>query len=206
MRIYDLSQTIRKGIAVWPGDRKFRCEWTMRLEDGDSCNVSAVTMSVHTGSHVDAPYHFDRSGLDVARVPLENCIGPARVLELAVEGSITAQLLRGQDWTGVERVLLKTPSSSTPEDRFHAGFAHLSEDGAEFLGQRGLLLVGTDAPSVDAFTSKTMAAHKILLAYGVAILEGIRLAHVPAGDYELIALPLRFEGLDASPVRAILRG
>ncbi len=205
MEIFDISPEVREGIAVWPGDRKFRREWTMRIRAGDSCNVSAVTMSVHTGSHVDAPYHFDETGLDVAGVPLEHYLGPARVVELGVDGPITESHLAALDWGNVERVLFKTRSSNFPEDRFDRNFSYFSEEAAAFLGRRRLLLVGTDAPSVDSFNSKTLTVHKILLRHTIAILEGVRLGHVPAGDFELIALPLRFAGLDASPVRAVLR-
>jgi len=205
MEIYDISPQIREGMAVWPGDKKFRSQWTMQIRNGDSCNVSAVTMSVHTGSHVDAPYHFDETGQDVASIPLARYLGPARVVELAVDGPITDRQLAALDWSRVERVLFKTGSSGLPENRFDRDFAYLSEGAASFLGERKLLLVGTDAPSVDAFSSKTMEAHRILLRHGIAILEGVRLGHVPAGDFDLIALPLRLAGLDASPVRAVLR-
>jgi len=205
MEIYDISPEVREDIAVWPGDKKFRCQWTMQIRKGDSCNVSAVTMSTHTGSHVDAPYHFDENGQDVASVPLAHYLGPARVVELAGDGPITERHLAILDWSNVERVLFKTRASNIQEDRFDREFVCLSEGAASFLGERKLLLVGTDAPSVDAFNSKTLTVHKILLRHGIAILEGIRLAHVPAGDYELIALPLRLAGLDGSPVRAVLR-
>jgi len=205
MEIFDISQTIREGIAVWPGDQRFRFHWTMRLHAGDSCNVSAVTMSVHTGTHLDAPYHFDNSGADIGTVTLTHYLGSVRVLALPVEGVIAAADLESLDWHGVERVLFKTGASDLPEDQFDRNFVYLGEDGAEFLGKRGLLLVGTDAPSIDAFESKTLGSHRILFKHGVAILEGARLGHVPPGDYELICLPLKLRGLDGSPVRAILR-
>ncbi len=205
MQIYDISQTICKGIAVWPGDQRFHFRWTMKLGDGDSCNASAVTMSNHTGTHVDAPFHFDMSGADIGSVPLTHYLGPVRVVALQVDQAITAADLEKLDWRGVERVIFKTRASSVPEDQFDRSFVYLQEDGAQFLGERGLLLVGTDAPSVDVFSSKTLRSHKILLEHGTAILEGARLAHVPEGDYELICLPLKFGGLDGSPVRAVLR-
>jgi arylformamidase len=205
MEIFDISKTIREGIAVWPGDQEFRLRWTMRLRAGDSCNVSGVTMSTHTGTHLDAPYHFDNSGADIGAVALTHYLGSARVLELPVEGAIMAADLEGLDWHRVERILFKTRASDFPEDQFERNYVYLREDGAEFLGKRGLLLVGTDAPSIDAFESKTLGSHKILFKHGVAILEGARLALVPPGDYELICLPLKLWGLDGSPVRAILR-
>ncbi len=205
MEIYDISQTIREGIAVWPGDRKYRQEWTMRLSEGDSCNVSSITLSVHTGTHLDAPYHFDASGADIAAVALTHYLGPARVVAVPTERAIAASDLEKMDWHGVERVLFKTRAADLPEDRFDRSFVSLREDGADFLGRHGLLLVGMDSPSVDAFESKGLESHKILLRHGVAILEGVRLAEVPPGDYELICLPLKLSGLDGSPVRAVLR-
>jgi arylformamidase len=204
MEIYDISQTLREGIAVWPGDQEFRCHWTMRLHEGDACNVSAVTMSIHTGTHLDSPFHFEESGIDIAAVPLRHCIGPVRVVSMDGAECITRMELERLNWDGVERVLFKTRSSNLSEDQFESGFAYLSEDGAEFLGRRALLLVGIDTPSVDAYASKSFRSHKVLLSHGVAILEGTRLAHVPDGDYGLVCLPLKFAGLEGSPVRAIL--
>jgi arylformamidase len=119
--------------------------------------------------------------------------------------SIDAADISELNWSGVERVLFKTDASDIPDGEFRRDYPYLSEEAAGFLGRLGLRLVGTDSPSVDAFGSKTLAAHKALLRNNVAILEGLRLAAVPPGDYELIALPLKFSGLDGSPVRAILR-
>jgi len=205
MRIYDISQTLREGMAVWPGDQEFHRNWTMQIRKGDSCNVSWVTMSTHTGTHLDAPFHFDDSGLDIASVCLEQYLGPARVVSMEVERVIAVPDLERLNWEGVDRVIFKTRTIGWAEEHFDSRFVYLSEDGAEFLGKRGLRLVGTDAPSIDAFESKTLLSHKLLLKHGVAILEGARLADVRPGDYELICLPLRLAGLDGSPVRAILR-
>jgi len=136
-------------------------------------------MSVHTGTHVDAPLHFDGSATDMAGVCLQPYIGPARVMPMPVEKAVSAAELEGCDWVGVERVLFKTRSSDLPEDCFRRDYAYVTEDGAEFLGRLGLQLVGTDAPSVDPFDSKELRAHRALLRHGVAILEGLRLGHVP---------------------------
>ncbi len=206
MRIYDISQPLNEKIAVWPGDQKFRLKWTMRIQEGDSCNVSAVTMSVHTGTHLDAPFHFDEEGCDVGNVPLQCCMGPARVAEVPpCEKSISAAYLKSLDWRDVERVLFRTRKDGCSDQAFSRDYTCLSEDGAEYIAGRGLRLVGVDAPSVDLYSSKTLLCHKILNKKGVAILEGADLSGVPAGDYELICLPLKFSGLDGSPVRAVLR-
>ncbi len=206
MPIFDISQTLTDKIAVWPGDQKFRVRWSMRLRQGDACNVSAITMSVHTGTHLDAPYHFDDSGADIAGVDLAACMGPARVCVVPDDQlGIGTAFLERHEWQRVERVLFRTRASALPTDKFPRDYQCLTQDGAEFLGRLGLRLVGIDSPSLDAFDSKTMTCHKILLSSGVTILEGVRLERVPPGDYELICLPLKLAGLDGSPVRAILR-
>ena len=205
MKIYDISQTLREGFPVWPGDEEYRIRWTTRLTEGASCNVAAVTMSTHSGTHIDAPYHFDEIGRDVAQLDLGVFVGPARVVEIEAKPCIRASHLTGLPWEGVERVLFRTYSGNAPEEQWDSGFTYLGEDAAEFLGELGVVLVGTDAPSIDAFDSKDLKAHKGLYRHRVAVLEGVRLMDVPPGDYELICLPLRLAGLDGSPVRAVLR-
>jgi arylformamidase len=205
MEIYDISQTLSRGIAVWPGDPEFRLRWAMRIRDGSSFNVSAVDLCVHTGTHVDAPLHLDDSGYDIAEAPLDRFIGSARVLAIPAAKSIRVSDLSGLDWINVRRVLFKTRSSSLPEQRFDENYVYIEKDAAGFLAEKGILLVGTDAPSVDDFAGTDLPSHRILLQHEIVILEGARLQHVPPGDYELICLPLRLAGLEGSPVRAILR-
>jgi arylformamidase len=205
MEIYDISQTLCQGIAVWPGDPEFRSRWVMRICEGASSNVSAVDLCVHTGTHVDAPLHLDDSGYDIADAPLDRFIGSARVLAIPAAISIRASDLSGLDWTNVARVLFKTRSSRLPEQRFDENYIYLEKDAAAFLVEKGILLVGTDAPSVDDFAGTDLSSHRILLQHGIVILENAQLQHVPPGDYELICLPLKLAGLDGSPVRAILR-
>ena len=205
MKIFDISQTIREGMAVWPGDRKYERKQTMQIQRGDPCNVSAITMSTHTGSHVDAPCHFLDSESDITCVPLEHFLGPARVVKLGMKRCITGADLSELGLEGVQRILFKTRDADSSGLTFDPDFAYLSEEGAEFLAGKHFLLVGTDAPSIESFGSKTHGSHKTLLSHGVAILEGLQLGSVPEGDYELICLPLRLAGADGSPVRAVLR-
>jgi arylformamidase len=205
MEVYDISQTLCREIAVWPGDPEFRSRWVMRSCEGASSNVSAVDLCVHTGTHVDAPLHLDVSGYDVVGAPLNRFIGSARVLAIPAAKSIRASDLSELDWTRVERVLFKTRCSSLPEQRFHENYVYIEKDAAGFLVDKGMLLVGTDALSVDDFASTDLPSHRMLLQHGIVILEGARLQHVPPGDYELICLPLKLAGLEGSPVRAILR-
>jgi arylformamidase len=201
---YDISQTLGEGIAVWPGDQEYRFGWTMRIADGEISNVSALTIGTHTGTHIDAPLHLFDSGTDVATIPINSCMGRARVFSLASETRITVADLRFLDWQGVERVLFKTRSCIAARSQFDPAFVSIDESAADFLVKNKVVLVGTDAPSVDPFESRDLSSHKILLGGGVVILEGARLGEVPEGDYQLICLPLKLSGLDGSPVRAIL--
>lgn len=202
-RIIDISQTVHPGIAVWPGDTKYKPFWVARLEDGAVCNIGSVTMSLHTGTHADAPFHFLSEGLPIADVDLSPYIGPALVVDMAGVKSIDADAIGGIQTDGVDRIIFRTLSADA--DKFESAFAHITPDGAAALVALGIKLIGVDTPSVDQADSKTLDTHKILAAHSVAILENLSLEHVSPGTYELIALPLKLAGMDASPVRAILR-
>ncbi len=178
-RIHDISQPLRPGIPVWPGDRAFEAAWSWRMADGASCNVGQVTMSCHTGTHMDAPYHFAERGGTAESIPLEACVGPAVVVPLGRLADAHA-----------ERVLIRS------------GGGVPTVDVVERLP--GLRLLGTDAASVDVADSTTLDVHHALWHRGVVILEGLDLSAVADGPYQLIALPLRLEGMDAAPVRAVL--
>jgi arylformamidase len=204
--LYDISRPIRRGIPVWPGDDPFELEWNQRLEDGAAVNLSAIRMSVHAGTHADAPYHFQKEGERMAAVPLEVYLGRARVAALGGESTITEEWVEGVLSGGsVERLLIRTGSWPDP-DRFPEEFAHFEPAAARRIAEAGVRLVGTDAPSVDPLDSKELPAHHALGAGGVFILESLLLDEVPEGEYELIALPLRLVETDGSPVRAVLRG
>ncbi len=205
MEIYDISQNISSETAVWPGDPEFRQRWAARIRDGASSNVSAIDMCVHTGTHVDAPFHLDDAAADIAGMSLHHFTGAARVFSLDADPCIRASDLSTLDWDNVERVLFKTRNGLRPENTMDPDFIYLAADAAEFLVRRRILLVGLDAPSVDSADCEDLPSHRILLQRNVAILEGARLESVPPGDYELICLPLKLAGLDGSPVRAILR-
>jgi arylformamidase len=204
LEIYDISRTIREGIPVWPGDPEFKCSRTTLRRDGAQCNVSAFRMGTHTGTHIDAPFHLDDAGIDVVGIPFRNLIGPARVYSISTGECIRAADLEPLDWNGVKRVLFKTRKTAPPGDSFERSYICLDAGASEFLVKRGILLVGTDAPSVDPFESEDLPSHKILLHHGAVILEEALLSAVPPGEYELVCLPLKLAGLDGSPVRAIL--
>jgi arylformamidase len=201
-RLIDISPPLDPALEGWPGDTRFGLEPRWSQAAGDAVTVARVVLSAHLGAHADAPLHFDPAGADAAALPLEPFIGPARVIQCPGVGSLgPAEAL----WAaGTERALFRVlPEGAGPG--FPARFAALTPDGARTLVRLGVRLLGTDAPSVDPADSITLEAHHLLHAGGVAILEGLALAHVDAGDYELIAPPLAWRGADASPVRAVLR-
>lgn len=203
--LYDISPPIRRGVPVWPGDTPYRAELSWAIARGDSVNVSAVTTTPHLGAHADAPFHVAEGGASVAELPLAPFLGPCRVVGVPPAPLVLPEHLAGIDLADPPRLLLKT-GSVRDRSRFPERFCALSPELARALGEAGALLVGIDTPSVDPFDSKELAAHHALVAGGVLNLEGLDLDRVPPGLYELIALPLRLEGLDASPVRAVLRG
>lgn len=202
--LYDITRTITPAIAVWPGDTPYNHQWRARLEDGDSVNLATMTMSVHTGTHVDAPLHFLPNAPTITEVALENYIGAAHVVEIDATGELQPSHFDHVEFTGVERLLIKTPGSARGDNEWWDDYAYLSVTAAELLVAKGVRLFGTDSPSVDEVNSKTLDAHRALGRGNVLILENIVLTDVAPGVYELIALPLKVP-VEGSPVRAILR-
>jgi arylformamidase len=202
--IWDITPPVSPALAVWPGDTPARREVLLDLGRGDTVTLSTLHATVHLGAHADAPSHYSRDAEAIDRRPLETYVGPCQVLH--VRAAARARL-GPADLPGPirePRVLLATGTHPDPE-RFTPEFAALTPELIEALHARGVRLVGVDTPSVDPFDSKQLPAHQACLARDIAILEGLVLAGVPEGRYELIALPLRLVGFDASPVRAILR-
>ncbi|GAB4431598.1 MAG: cyclase family protein [Anaerolineae bacterium] len=206
-KIFDITRTINPSLAVWPGDTPFSAEVITAIKDGSSINLTTLTMSSHMGTHVDAPYHFLDDDLTMEAVLLEAYIGPATVVTVQREaGPLTAADFPGLDWSRVERLLVHSVASDKPVDQFPTEFVYPSPELAELMARYGVVLFGSDAPSMDDMNSKTLPGHKALRRHRIAILEGLLLTGVPDGNYELIALPLKIEGGDGSPVRAVLRG
>lgn len=202
-RLIDISPPLRTGMPVWPGDTAFSAERTWAIEGDCPVNVSAIALSTHTGAHTDAPFHFDPNGRTIDAVPLETYIGPCRVIHAIGASRIEPHHLHAALADVPARVLLRTYARTPPG--WDTGFASIAPEAIDLLAHRGVRLVGIDTPSIDPQESKTMDAHLRVCAHDMAILEGIVLDAVAAGDYELVALPLRLAGLDASPVRAVLR-
>jgi len=202
--LYDLSPPIGSSLAVWPGDTPPTREVLLELARGDSVTLSTLHATVHLGAHADAPSHYGRGAPPIDGRSLEPYLGPCQVMRVRVaRGSRIAP----EDLPGpvrAPRLLLATGSYPDPS-RFNEDFAALAPELVDQLHRTGVILVGIDTPSVDLFASKELPAHQRCLAHDIAILEGLLLDQVPEGVYELIALPLRLEGFDASPVRAVLR-
>lgn len=203
--IYDLSPVISPRLKVWPGDSPPSREILLDQANGETITLSTLRATVHLGSHVDGPNHYGLGQPGVDSWPLDRFVGPCRVVRVSLP---PGDLIRPEHLEGTPidhpRVLLATGSNPDPES-WREDFNALSPEVVDWLGDRGVQLVGLDTPSVDPFPSKRLPAHHRFLARGMTILEGLVLANVPEGAYELIALPLRLEGFDGSPVRAILR-
>lgn len=200
----DISQPLTNDMAVWPGDTPFNFKLSFAKEQTGSVNIGQFTTSAHTGTHIDAPYHFDENGEKVHELDVNIYIGGARVVDVTGCEMIGREELEPFNLDGVKRLLLKT-SDGRDLGHFPEKFTIFRENIGPFLKEKGVRLLGTDAPSVDAVDSKTMDAHHSLNDNGVYILENIVLTGVEPGEYELIALPLAIEGADGSPVRAVLR-
>ncbi|AEK63145.1 arylformamidase [Collimonas fungivorans] len=189
---------------MWPGDTAFSAQATWEIGDGCPVHVSRITLSTHTGAHCDAPSHYDAQGLSIDQVALDAYIGPCRVIHCIGVALVMPQHIAHALADIPPRVLLRTYASA-PQQQWDPAFAAVAPQTIALLAQHGVRLVGIDTPSLDPQESKTMLAHHAVRQHGMAILEGIVLDAIDAGDYELIALPLRLAGMDASPVRAVLR-
>jgi arylformamidase len=202
--IYDITIPVRDGLAVWPGDTLYRFELGWKMSEGQSVNVGAVTMSCHTGTHADAPFHFLPDGDGIGELDLSPYLGPAIVADVQGHAVITTDDLYDLNFLDAPRLLLKT-GGWTDHERFPETVPVIAADVPEFLAEQGVVLLGVDVPSVDDIESKDLPNHHALAAQGIHILESLDLRVVPPGLYELTALPLRLVGADGSPVRAILR-
>ena len=205
-RLYDISRAIHTEMAVWPGDPAFELRRVGKIADGSAVNVSALNLGAHTGSHVDAPYHFEDDALPLDKVDLSVYWGPAQVVTVnKPSGPLTPADFAAYDLGRAPRLLVHSPNSEADPNVFPSGFVHPSPELADYLGQLGIVLYGADAPSMDPQDSKDLAGHHALQRNNILILEGLDLNGVPDGVYELAALPLKLIDGDGSPVRAVLR-
>ena len=209
MRTYDVTLTITHDMPVWPGDTPPTLVRTGSIEKGDNANTSEVTLSVHTGTHVDAPDHFLGNGKTIEQLPLDTLLGRAYVLHLPDVDQITAAVLERADiHPRTRRLLFKTRNSeywAKGVKEFQTGFAGLTEDAAQLLVDRNVRLVGIDYLSIAPY-KKSRPTHRLLLEAGVVIVEGLDLSHVSQGRYTITCLPLKLGGADGAPARVILVG
>ena len=205
-RIYDISLPIESGGAVYPGNPEIQITLQQAIAHGASANVSALAMGSHTATHVDAPRHFFDDGAGADTLPLDVLMGPALLIAMDADvTAVTAELLASHDLTHVSRLLIRTRNSTyIREPKFRPDYTYLAPDGARFLVDHGVKLVGVDYLSVEQFHSGHHQTHRTLLENGVVIVEGLDLSEPPPGVYELRCLPLRLTGLDGAPARAVL--
>jgi len=203
-RLYDITPPIDGAIRVFPGDTPPSREVLLDVNQGDLVTLSTWRSTMHVGAHADAPSHYGRDGRTIEAQDLDLYLGPCQVIHAPVErgGLITAAGIG--DRIRAPRVLFRTGTFPDPAD-WNEDFAAFDPACIDWLHAQGVRLVGIDTPSVDPATSKALPSHQRVLGHDMAILEGLVLTDVPAGEYELIALPLRLAGFDASPVRAVLR-
>jgi arylformamidase len=209
MRTYDITLTITPNMIVWPGDPKVSILRTSNMDSGDNANVSQISMSCHTGTHVDAPHHFLNNGKTVEDLSLDLLVGRAYVLYLPEVNQITASVLRYAEIPPrTRRLLFKTKNSElwkNGQHEFKTDFVALSVDAAEWLVDRNVRLVGIDYLSIAPYNLGT-PVHTILLDAGVVVIEGLDLSNVTPGRYTLHCLPLKLGGADGAPTRCVLVG
>jgi arylformamidase len=202
--LIDISILVDEFTPEWPGDTPWTCRWTWDMARGDSVNVSCINGSPHVGTHADAPFHVDPRWPASDALTLDAFTGPATVVDVsALRGPLETSSLGLGDRAPVERLLLRT-GRSIAGGQFPDAWPWLDEPTVSDLLDQGLRLLGVDAPSVDGRDSTSLAVHRALFRGGSFVLENLDLRAVAPGDYHLTAFPLRFAGLDAAPVRAVL--
>ncbi len=203
-RLWDISPPLHALTPLFPGDTAYSQQWAAQIGPGCPVNVSAITLSPHLGAHADAPLHYADGAAAIGHVDLAPYLGPCRVIHAIGVGALIEPAHLAHAAEGLPpRVLVRTcnhaPTAWSDE------FSAFAPDTIDWLAKRGVRLVGIDSQSVDPPASKALPSHHRLLALDLRVLENLVLDDVPAGDYELIALPLKLTTADASPVRAVLR-
>jgi arylformamidase len=206
MKYYDISLNLSADTVRWITSIPFELHERRRISRGDTSNSSAVTMSLHSGTHMDAPFHFVPDGITIDKLPLDLFIGPALVYAVETERYIKAEHVAAIQLDGITRVLFKTRNSELlKRGSYDPDFIAFSVAAAEALIAKGVKLVGLDYLSVAHAGDEQVPVHKAFLDRGVALLEGVDLSEIKPGRYELICLPLRIRGADGAPCRAVLR-
>jgi arylformamidase len=212
MKVYDISVPMRMGMPVWPGDEQFMRSLTSSISEGDRANVSIIHCSSHTGTHVDAPFHFLQEGISLDMVDISRLVGTVQVLKMDCNDDITADDLEKARRDGrlspeTQRVLFKTKNSERRlmlDPEFHKDYAAVGASAAEWLVQNHFITVGVDYLSVERFHPETPQTHPILLGADIFVIEGLNMIEVPEGIYTLVCGALNIEGADGSPARVFL--
>lgn len=206
----DASATLDSATTpVYEGNAPLSFKFILDMRRGDALTLSAFSLGAHSGTHIDAPQHFIADGASIDKVSLAALVGPARVIQIpdSVQAIDAAELNR-HPWKGAERVLFRTRSTSghwMSSAVFHHDFAYVAPDAAQLLADAGVTLVGIDYISAEQYGAAAPRTHRILLGKGIPIVEGLDLSDVPAGDYDLVVLPIKVRGHEGAPARAIVR-
>jgi arylformamidase len=203
----DISVPISDGMVHWPGDPPVRIYRLQDIEKGDDCNVSAVSMTVHTATHMDAPSHFTKLKTGIDKMPLSAVVGNVRVIEIKDEESIRLEEIRPHRIRKGEKILFKTKNSKRKWDKkpFDEKFVYISTEAAKFLAERGVQTIGVDYLSIGGFDGNIVEVHQIILKARIWVIEGLDLSRVEPGSYEMVCLPIKIENCDGAPARALLR-
>ena len=206
-RLYDISVALGSESIDYPDDTPFQRKMVQTLERGDECNLSEIEMSVHAGTHLDAPGHFIKSGKTIDQFPVQRFIVPALVVDISNRIRIEPAELENTPVQPGEAILFKTRNSKeslADSGIFREDFVYLSEEGADWCLRKAVGLVGIDYVSIEPFADKGSPVHHKLLDKGILILEGINLKEVPVGSYTLYCFPLKISNSEGAPVRAVL--
>lgn len=203
----DISVPLRNGMHHWPGDPAVHIERVADMEKGQVCNVSKWDICAHSGTHMDGPLHFIRNGRGLDHLPFDATIGPCRVIEIKDKDSIKPAELAKHKLRKGERILFKTRNSriSWAKDSFDEKFVHISQEAAQYMVDKGVRTIGVDYLSVGGYQRDGVETHQILLGAEVWLIEGLNLAKVKPGKYELLCLPIKVLNSDGAPARALLR-
>jgi arylformamidase len=204
MKLIDITHPHSNSLAPWPDDTPFQFRLAVTIRGGYSCNVGQLACSIHTGTHMDAPYHYNDTGRTIDQIDPALLIGPARVFDARGHDPIAREVFAGLDGRATPRVLVRT-NHCDDKTVFPARIPTLAPGVPAWLGAQGVRLIGLDLPSVDQIDSKTLPIHHALDDAGLVIVENLDLRGAAPGVYELIALPLKIAGADGSPIRAVLR-
>jgi arylformamidase len=204
--LYDITRMVKPSLSVWPGDTPFSVQRLLQISDGAAVNLTTLTLSAHTGTHADAYFHYEPGGAHPAAMNLDAYIGPAKVVTVKRrDGGLLPEDFAHVDLTGVRRLLIHSHVSDLPDDEWPSEFPYLTVELIDWLADLGVVLIGLDSPSVDAFDSKELRCHHALYRHTMVNIETLQLRGVPDGDYKLVALPLKLDLACGSPVRAVLR-